>query len=75
MCCFARHLPLKHDVEHAHPRDEGDPYQEVDHIRRAASAALYMAITAAALGASIPALIYADTRAWAALTIESRRAA
>jgi hypothetical protein len=31
----------------------------------AASAALWMAVTAASLGASIPALIYAGTRAWA----------
>lgn len=37
-------------------------------------AALYMAITAAALGASIPALIYAGTRAWAALAINARTA-
>jgi hypothetical protein len=41
----------------------------------AASAVLWMTVVAATLGASIPALIYAGTRAWAALTIESRRAA
>jgi hypothetical protein len=41
----------------------------------AASAVLWMTVVAASLGASIPALIYAGTRAWAALTIESRRAA
>jgi len=35
---------------------------------------LWMTITAASLGASIPALIYAGTRTWAALTIETRRA-
>jgi hypothetical protein len=33
-----------------------------------------MTVVAASLGASIPALIYAGTRSWAALTIESRRA-
>ncbi len=38
----------------------------------AASGALWMAITAASLGASIPALIYAGTRAWAALAISAR---
>jgi hypothetical protein len=38
----------------------------------ASSAVLWMT---ASLGASIPALIYAGTRSWAALTIESRRAA
>ena len=38
----------------------------------AASAALWMAVTAASLGASIPALIYAGTRAWAALAISAR---
>ena len=38
----------------------------------AASAALYMVITAAALGATIPGLIYAGTRAWAALAISAR---
>jgi hypothetical protein len=31
-----------------------------------------MVITAAALGASIPALFYAGTRAWAALAINAR---
>jgi hypothetical protein len=41
----------------------------------AASAVLWMTIVAASLGASIPALIYAGARSWAALTIESRRAA
>jgi hypothetical protein len=41
----------------------------------AASAVLWMTVVAATLGASIPALIYAGTRAWAALTIESRSAA
>ena len=41
----------------------------------AASAVLWMTVVAATLGASTPALIYAGTRAWAALTIESRRAA
>jgi hypothetical protein len=41
----------------------------------AASSVMWMAVVAASLGASIPALIYAGTRAWAALTIESRRAA
>jgi hypothetical protein len=41
----------------------------------AASAVLWMTVVAASLGASIPALIYAGTRSWAALTIESRRAA
>jgi hypothetical protein len=41
----------------------------------AASAVLWMTVVAATLGASIPALTYAGTRAWAALTIESRRAA
>jgi hypothetical protein len=35
---------------------------------------LWMTITAAALGASIPALIYAGTRAWAALAISARTA-
>jgi hypothetical protein len=33
-----------------------------------------MTAVAATLGASIPALVYAGTRSWAALTIESRRA-
>jgi hypothetical protein len=41
----------------------------------ATSAVLWMTVTAASLGASIPALIYAGTRAWAALAIASRRAA
>jgi hypothetical protein len=41
----------------------------------AGTSALWMTVTAASLGASIPALIYAGTRIWAALTIESRRAA
>jgi hypothetical protein len=41
----------------------------------AASSVLWMTVVAASLGASIPALIYAGTRSWAALTIESRRAA
>jgi hypothetical protein len=41
----------------------------------AASGVLWMTVVAASLGASIPALIYAGTRSWAALTIESRRAA
>ena len=41
----------------------------------AASAVLWMTVVAASPGASIPALIYAGTRSWAALTIESRRAA
>src|SRR5258706_14928614 len=40
----------------------------------AASAVLWMAVTAAALGASISALIYAGTRAWAALAINARAA-
>lgn len=40
----------------------------------AASSVLWMTVVAASLGASIPALIYAGTRSWAALTIESRRA-
>jgi hypothetical protein len=40
----------------------------------AASSVLWMSVVAASLGASIPALIYAGTRSWAALTIESRRA-
>jgi hypothetical protein len=40
----------------------------------AASAVLWMTITAAALGASIPALIYAGTRSWAALAINARTA-
>jgi hypothetical protein len=35
---------------------------------------LWMTFTAAALGASIPALIYAGTRAWAALAISARTA-
>jgi hypothetical protein len=35
---------------------------------------LWMQITAASLGASIPALIYAATRAWAALAINARGA-
>jgi hypothetical protein len=39
----------------------------------AASAVLWMTVVAATL--AIPALIYAGMRAWAALTIESRRAA
>jgi Na+/H+ antiporter NhaD/arsenite permease-like protein len=37
-----------------------------------ASTVLWMTITAASLGASIPALIYASTRAWAALAINSK---
>jgi hypothetical protein len=41
----------------------------------AASTVLWMTITAASLGATIPALIFAGVRSWAALTIESRRAA
>ena len=41
----------------------------------ATTAVLWMTIVAASLGASIPTLIYAGTRACAALTIESRRAA
>jgi hypothetical protein len=40
----------------------------------AASAALWMVVTAASLGASIPILIYLGTRAWAALAINARRA-
>ena len=40
----------------------------------ATSAVLWMTVTAASLGASIPALIYAGTRAWAALAINARRA-
>jgi hypothetical protein len=40
----------------------------------ASSAVLWMTVVAASLGASIPALIYAGTRNWAALTIERRRA-
>jgi hypothetical protein len=40
----------------------------------AASAAMWMAVTAASLGASIPALIYAGTRVWAALAINARTA-
>ncbi len=38
----------------------------------ATSTVLWMTVTAAALGASIPGLIYAGTRAWAALAISSR---
>jgi hypothetical protein len=38
----------------------------------AASAVLWMTVVAATLGASIPALIYAGTRAWAALTREQK---
>jgi hypothetical protein len=41
----------------------------------AGATVLWMTVVAATLGASIPALIYAGTRSWAALTIESRRAA
>ena len=41
----------------------------------AASAVLWMTVVSVSLGASIPALIYAGTRSWAALTIESGRAA
>jgi hypothetical protein len=37
-------------------------------------ALLWMTVTAASLGASIPAFIYAGTRAWVALAINSRRA-
>jgi hypothetical protein len=40
----------------------------------ATSAVLWMTVTAAGLGASIPALIYAGTRAWAALAINARGA-
>jgi hypothetical protein len=40
----------------------------------ATSMVLWMTVVAASLGASIPALIYCGTRAWAALTIESTRA-
>jgi hypothetical protein len=40
----------------------------------ATSAVLWMTITAAALGFSIPLLIYAGTRAWAALAISARTA-
>jgi hypothetical protein len=39
------------------------------------SSVLWMACVAAALAFSIPRLIYAATRSWAAVTIESRRAA
>jgi hypothetical protein len=35
---------------------------------------LWMTVVAASLGASIPALIYAGTRAWAALAISARTA-
>jgi len=38
------------------------------------STVLWMAVTAASLGASIPGLIYAGTRAWAALAISARTA-
>jgi hypothetical protein len=38
------------------------------------TAVLWMTVVAASLGASIPALIYAGTRAWAALAINSRQA-
>jgi len=41
----------------------------------AATTVLSMTCRRRELGASIPALIYAGTQAWAALTIESRRAA
>jgi hypothetical protein len=41
----------------------------------AGSTVLWMTVTAASLGASIPALIFAGVRSWAALAIESRRAA
>ena len=40
----------------------------------ATSAVLWMTITAASLGASIPILIYLGTRAWAALAINARGA-
>jgi hypothetical protein len=40
----------------------------------AAAATVYMLITAASLGASIPTLIYLGTRAWAALAINARTA-
>src|SRR5260221_5869115 len=40
----------------------------------ATSAVLWMTITAASLGASIPALIHSGTRAWAALAINARGA-
>jgi hypothetical protein len=38
----------------------------------AASATVYMVVTAASLGASIPTLIYLGTRAWAALAINAK---
>jgi hypothetical protein len=40
----------------------------------APSTVLWMTVVAASLGASIPALIYAGTRAWAALAINARTA-
>jgi hypothetical protein len=40
----------------------------------AASSAMWMTVVAASLGASIPALIYAGTRAWAAMAISARTA-
>ncbi len=40
----------------------------------ATSSVLWMTVVAASLGASIPALIYAGTRTWAALAISARTA-